>query len=100
MINVMDKFTPAYDLEAFKRSQFEIKRSAMLGAASLGFKQNDIYQAVSLMERKHFYKSMTSYQDYRIWQDVYHVPYRDIMLYIKFTKGTLTDFTLLSFKEK
>ena len=100
MTRVLDKLTPSYDLETFKQSTFDIKRSAMLGAAELGFSQADIYSAVSSMERKHFYKSMTSYQDHRIWQDVYHVPYRGITLYVKFTKGTITEFALLSFKKK
>ena len=31
---------------------------------------------------------------------VYHVPYKGLTLYIKFTQGTITDFALLSFKEK
>lgn len=52
------------------------------------------------MELKHFYKSMTSYADHRIWQDVYHVPYDDMILYVKFTQNVLSEFTLLSFKEK
>ena len=52
------------------------------------------------MERKHFYKSMTSYSNHKIWQDVYHVPYDDMILYVKFTQNTISEFTLLSFKEK
>lgn len=43
---------------------------------------------------------MTSYGDRHIWQDVYHVPYQGLLLYIKFTQGTITEFALLSFKEK
>jgi motility quorum-sensing regulator/GCU-specific mRNA interferase toxin len=38
--------------------------------------------------------------DHRIWQDVYHVPSAVGVLYIKFTTDVLTDFLLLSFKEK
>jgi len=52
------------------------------------------------MQSKHFYQSMTSYGDHRIWQDVYHVPSSVGILYIKFTADVLTDFLLLSFKEK
>ena len=100
MPNVVDKFTPTYDLDAFKRSKIEIKIAAMRGAAALGFGRTDIYAVIKTMNKTHFYKSMTSYQNHRIWQDVYHVPYSGITLYIKFTKGTLTEFTLLSFKEK
>ena len=52
------------------------------------------------MERTHFYKSMTSYGDHRIWQDVYHVPSSDGLLYVKFTADVVTEFLLLSFREK
>ena len=48
----------------------------------------------------HFYKSMTSYGDHRVWQDVYHVPSEAGMLYVKFTADVVTEFLLLSFKEK
>ena len=100
MSNVIDKFTPTYDLNSFKQSKYEIKFSALRGAAVCGFGLPDIKEAVQSMTHKHFYKSMTSYQNHRIWQDVYHVPYKGLTLYIKFTQGTITDFALLSFKEK
>ena len=100
MPNVTDKFTPTYDLDSFKQSKYEIKLSALRGAAACGFGLPDIKDAVQSMSHKHFYKSMTSYQNHHIWQDVYHVPYKGLILYIKFTQGTITDFALLSFKEK
>lgn len=52
------------------------------------------------MQRRHFYKSMTSYADHRIWQDVYHVPSEVGLLYVKFTADAFAEFLLLSFKEK
>ena len=100
MPNVVDKYTPTYNLESFKKSKFEIKQSALLSAAALGFERAEIHDAISVMAPQHFYKSMTSYNNHRIWQDVYHVPYKGLMLYIKFTQGTITDFSLLSFKKK
>ena len=100
MPNVVDKYTPTYDLASFKQSEFEIKQSALLGAAALGFGRAEIHDAISGMAPHHFYKSMTSYHDQHIWQDVYHLPYKGRILYVKFTQGTITDFTLLSFKEK
>lgn len=100
MPNVVDKFTPTYDLDSFKQSNYEIKFAAMQGAAAIGLGLPDIKNAVQSMNHKHFYKSMTSYQNHRICQDVYHVPYKEFMLYVKFTQGTITDFALLSFKEK
>ena len=52
------------------------------------------------MQRGHFNKSMTSYVEARLWQDVYHVPSLAGVLYVKFTADVITDFLLLSFKEK
>jgi motility quorum-sensing regulator/GCU-specific mRNA interferase toxin len=43
---------------------------------------------------------MTSYGDHRIWQDVYHVPSEAGTPYVKFTADAVTEFLLLSFKEK
>ena len=96
----MEKFNPSYNLSEFKNSNFAITRTAYLTALDLGFRERDIRRIVSTMELKHFYKSMTSYADHRIWQDVYHVPCGDLVLYVKFTKNVLSEFMLLSFKEK
>ena len=96
----LEKFNPSYNLTEFKNSNFEITRTAYLTALDLGFRERDIRKIVSTMELKHFYKSMTSYADHKIWQDVYHVPCGDLVLYVKFTKNVLSEFMLLSFKEK
>lgn len=51
------------------------------------------------MKREHFYKSMTSYNDPTIWQDVYRVPWCELVLYVKLTvdqQGRL----ILSMKER
>lgn len=52
------------------------------------------------MFREHFYKSMTSRATHTVWQDVYHVPSAVGVLYVKFMADTMTEFRLLSFKEK
>ena len=96
----MEKFNPTYDLEEFKNSNFEITQTAQRTALELEFDENDVRKVVSTMKQKHFYKSMTSYANHKIWQDVYHVPYGDLVLYIKFTQNVISEFTLLSFKEK
>ena len=96
----MEKFKPTYNLEEFKKSDFEITQTAQKSVENLGFEVSDIFKVVSIMEHKHFYKSMTSYANHKIWQDVYHVPYKNLILYVKFTKNTISEFTLLSFKEK
>jgi len=39
-------------------------------------------------------------RDHRIWQDVYHVPSPQGLLYVKFTADALAQFLLLSFKAR
>lgn len=47
-----------------------------------------------------FYKSMTTFADHRVCQDVYHVSAQGMVLYMKFQADVVTEFTLISFKEK
>ena len=48
-----------------------------------------------------FYKSMTTHADHRVWQDVYHVPVENgPTLYVKFQANIVTEFAVMSFKEK
>ena len=95
------KVQPSHDLERFKRSSFRITGTAVRTAAQIGYSKDDIHRVVSMMKKEQFYKSMTSYNDHTSWQDVYHVPDEDYMIYIKFTANyCISEFTLLSFKEK
>ena len=96
----MEKYTPSYNLTEFKQSDFKLTVTVRRTAAELGFDEKGVCEVVSTMEPKHFYKSMTSYANHKIWQDVYHVPYDNLTLYIKFTQNVVSEFTLLSFKEK
>ncbi len=52
------------------------------------------------MERPMFFKSMTTFADHRVWQDVYHVPAGELHLYVKFQADVVTEFIVMSFKEK
>ena len=96
----MEKFVPTYNLDEFKNSNFEITNTAQRTALELEFDESDVRKIVSTMKREHFYKSMTSYANHKIWQDVYHVPHKNLILYVKFTQNVISEFTLLSFKEK
>jgi len=97
---VLEKFAPTYNLEEFKKSEIKITVTADKTAKDLGFDRNGIKNVISTMQREHFYKSMTSYANHKIWQDVYHVPFENLILYVKFTQNVISEFTLLSFKEK
>ena len=100
-----EKRTPHHDLEAIKQA-FSSGRGLFTGvatrdAASLGYGTTEIGTVIRTIEKGHFYKSMTSNYNAKVWQDVYHVPDAGTTLYVKFTdNGTLVEFTLLSFKEK
>jgi motility quorum-sensing regulator/GCU-specific mRNA interferase toxin len=102
---MVEKRKPTYDLEAFKAVFDSVEKLAVTGkalrsAAALGFGRIEIVRTIQVMQRKHFYKSMTSYGNNQLWQDVYHVPSPVGVLYIKFTADAVTEFLLLSFKEK
>ena len=74
--------------------------SASKSAAVLGFVRSEIAETIRSMKPSHFYKSMTSYRDHTRWQDVYHVPWDGMVLYVKFTDDVLMEFVVLSFKER
>jgi motility quorum-sensing regulator/GCU-specific mRNA interferase toxin len=69
----------SYDLETFKAAFDRLEKLAVTGealrsAAAFGFGCIEIVRTIQTMQRKHFYKSMTSYVNNQMWQDVYHVP--------------------------
>ena len=100
-----EKRKPTYDLEGFKVAFASVDRLNVTGvalrdAAGLGFGRGEIVATIQTMRRGQFYESMTAYADHRVWQDVYHVPSSAGVLYVKFTADAVTEFLLLSFKEK
>lgn len=101
----MEKQKPTYDLDAIKSvaddpDKLEITTTATLSAAALGFDREMIISTIKSIERKHFYKSMTTIANHKIWQDVYHFPSSVGLLYIKFVAGNVLDFALVGFKKK
>lgn len=99
----MEKRKPAHDLQAFKlafRRHRSITLTAVRSARDLGFAVADLIPIIERLMPEHFYKSMTSVANHRQWQDVYHLPHEGRLLYIKFTDDVLTEFILLSFKDK
>lgn len=100
-----EKKKPTYDLEAFKAAfstaeALQMTFTAANDAADLGFGRPEVVDTLQTMRQSQFYKSMTSTANYKVWQDVYHVPSEVGVLYVKFTADTVTLFKLLSFKEK
>jgi motility quorum-sensing regulator / GCU-specific mRNA interferase toxin len=100
----LEKLKPTYDLasirgEFSKASALRMTRSARDGAFGIGLSLEGVVTLIQTITSHHFYKSMTSSADHRIWQDVYHVPYESLVLYVKFTVDT-TGHLVISLKEK
>ena len=101
----MEKWRPTYDLEAVKIAigsieTLAITTTALQTAVALGFDRSTIVEVISSIERPMFFKSMTTFADHRVWQDVYHVPAGELQLYVKFQADVVTEFIVMSFKEK
>ena len=103
--SLVEKLKPHHSLTAFKGafSTPEALRAtvtATRSAQALGFTPAGVVEVIQGMKRADFYKSMTALADHMSWQDVYHVPWQGRVLYVNFTDDALTEFRLLSFKEK
>jgi motility quorum-sensing regulator/GCU-specific mRNA interferase toxin len=77
-----------------------ITTSALRDAVALGFDRAAIAGTIDGMRRDMFYKSMTTFADHQQWQDAYHVPSDGLLLYVKIQADLVTEFRLVSFKEK
>jgi motility quorum-sensing regulator/GCU-specific mRNA interferase toxin len=49
----------------------------------VSLRRDGIVATIQTMRRGHFYKSMTTQADHRVWQDVYNVPFPATVLYVK-----------------
>lgn len=79
-------------IDAFTRTALENARLMGLGGA-------EALLVVMSLSTKHFYKSMSTKSDYRVWQDVYHAPCPNgKMAYIKLTLQAGS--VVIQFKEK
>ncbi len=101
----MEKRRPTYDLEAIKEvlgaiETLAITRTALTGAYALGFDRVGVTTVMRSIRPSMFVKSMTTLADHRAWQDVYHVPADDLTLYVKVQADVVTEFRVVSFKEK
>lgn len=98
----MGKSTAHYRL-AQVRALVEARRVRMTdparsGAALLGLTRREMLEVVLGLGAEDFYKSMTTYADHRIWQDVYHPMTAYGGAYLKLT--ILDDLLIVSFKAR
>ncbi|MHB1958674.1 MAG: type II toxin-antitoxin system MqsR family toxin [Acidobacteriaceae bacterium] len=97
----MEKRTPHCQLSIVKsliqegkvRSTF----SALSGGAALGFDFDGMLEVIMALTLKDFYKSMTTYADDKVWQDVYRPTTKAGEVYLKLT--VIEDALIVSFKE-
>jgi motility quorum-sensing regulator/GCU-specific mRNA interferase toxin len=100
----VEKRTPHYDLAPIQRDVARLgaaafTKAALDGGRDMGLTSAEMLAVIASLSRRNFHKSMTTYADYRVWQDVYHAatPVRK-EAYIKIT---LRDERLVvQFKER
>jgi motility quorum-sensing regulator / GCU-specific mRNA interferase toxin len=97
----MGKKKPHYSLslikEAIAAGKVRSTASALAGGAALGFDFAGILAVVGALTPSDFYKSMTTYADHQVWQDVYRPLTEEGEVYLKLT--VIEDVLIVSFKE-
>ncbi len=100
----MEKRTPHYDLllikaEVSRLGPAAFTKIALDGGRDMGLTTAEMIAVIGSLSRRDFYKSMTSYANHQVWQDVYHgeTPVKKVA-YIKVTMRT--GAPVIQFKEK
>ena len=101
----MEKNTPHYNLAVIKEDVRRLGRKAFTKTAEqtgldLGFNVREMQETVFELQNRMLYKSMTTYDDHRVWQDVYHINSKGLEIYIKVTYRPAGGAPVISFKEK
>lgn len=100
----MEKYTPHYDLAVIKADVRRLKEKAFTSTAKstgrkLGFEIHEMQEVVFQLQTRMLYKSMTTYADHKVWQDVYHIRSHGMEIYIKVTYRSGGNPPVISFKE-
>ena len=74
----MEKRTPHYDLariqgDVARLGAAAFTKTALDGGRRMGLTSAEMLAVIAHLSRRDFYKSMTTYADHQIWQDVYVV---------------------------
>ena len=97
----MEKRTPHCKLyrvkELVEAGKVRTTQTARVGAVALGLSYSDMLAVVLALNPADFYKSMTTYADHKIWQDVYRPKTTAGDVYLKLT--VIDDVLIVSFKE-
>ena len=100
----MEKRTPHYELARIQEQVRRLRaaaftKTALDGGREMGLTTAEMLAVISSLSRRNFYKSMTTYADHRVWQDVYRADTPvNKQAYIKITLRDLAP--VIQFKEK
>lgn len=98
----MEKRTPHCKLLRIKAlietGKVRLTTRAVVGARQLGFTEREALDVVMSLTDLDFHKSMTTYADHTIWQDVYRPFTVRGDVYLKLT--VIDDVLIVSFKER
>ncbi|KWR91304.1 type II toxin-antitoxin system MqsR family toxin [Cupriavidus sp. IDO] len=98
----MEKGTAHYPLwrvrELIGQKRLRLTRCAREGATALGYDMAGLAHVIASLRSSDFYKSMTSYADHTIWQDVYRPATPHGPAYLKLT--VTEDLLVVSFKAR
>lgn len=100
----MEKRIAHYNLDGIKtivrqRGIDAFTLTAKNNARAMGLNAEAAVSVILGLQHRHFYKSMTTHADHRIWQDVYHAPCPNgKTAYIKLTQQE--GGVVIQFKEK
>lgn len=100
-----EKLRPHYDLKEIQAQMQTVKAMRLTGSATTGIldlemEPTDALAVVaSLAVKDHFYKSMPTRRNHKVWQDVYHATWGNKELYIKFQLDEKGYF-VISFKDQ
>lgn len=85
----MEKSTPHCKLSVIKdliaAGNVLATGTAIKGAAALNMDANAMLSVVQSLTTRDFYKSMTTYNDHTVWQDVYRPKTAKGVVYVKLT---------------
>jgi motility quorum-sensing regulator/GCU-specific mRNA interferase toxin len=96
----MEKRTPHYKLSVIKAliesGRVRTTSVARAGANDLGLTYADMLDVIMTLTSADFYKSMTTYADHKVWQDVYRPCIHVGDVYLKLS--VVDDVLIVSFK--
>lgn len=97
----MEKGTPHCKLAVVKnlldQGKVRMTKTALVGGASMGLDAAGMIEVVMGLSPTDFYKSMTTHDDHKMWQDVYRRSTSAGEVYLKLT--VIEDVLIVSFKE-